>query len=103
MNRQNESTFAVMNQQDTDNELRVALDHFIENVFHNLFRGATTTNPDYKRVYAIVSERKKEKAGKPNRLTDSWIMSTLSKFGGKVNGEDRYQFHQCIVVTILPG
>jgi hypothetical protein len=96
-----------MNQQhtetETDNELRVALDHFIENVFPDLFRGATTTNPDYKRVYAIVSERKKEKAGKPNRLTDSWIMSTLSKFGGTVKGQPRYQFDQMIVVTILPG
>lgn len=95
-----------MNQQytgtETDNELRVALDHFIENVFPNLFRGNTTTNPEYKRVYAIVSERKKEKAGKSNRLTDSWIISTLSKFGGQVNGQPRYQFDQMIVVTILP-
>ncbi len=92
-----------MNQQHTETELRVALDHFIENIFPNLFRGSTTTNPEYKRVYAIVSERKKEKAGKPNRLTDSWIMSMLTKYGGKVNGEPRYQFDQMILVTILPG
>ena len=96
-----------MNQQNTENridaELLHALDHFIEHVFPNLFRGKTTTDPEYKRVYAILSERKKEKAGKPHRLTDSWIMSMLTKYGGTVKGENRYQFHQVIVVTILQG
>lgn len=101
MNQETESTFVLMNQQDTNAELIAALDHFIENDFTDRFRGKTTTDPDYKRVYAIVSERKKHKAGKPNRLTDSWIMSTLDKFGGEVNGEKKYQFHQVIVVTIL--
>ena len=90
-----------MNQRDVTEELIKALDHFIENVFTDRFRGKTTTDPNYKRVYAIVSERKKHKAGKKNRLTDSWIMSLLEKFGGQVMGKNKYQFEKLIVVTIL--
>lgn len=70
-----------------------ALDHFIANVFPNLFTGKTTTDPAYKRIYALVLERKKQLAGKPNRVNDSWIIKTLTAHGGYLpNGEPRYLF-----------
>lgn len=94
-----------MNQAETKETIellyRESLDHFIEKVFPTLFKGEKNTNGDYKRVFAIVSERRKEKAGKPNRLTGSWIESILSTFGGEVGGQKRYQFSHRVTVQIL--
>lgn len=81
--------------QTTDDVVIEALDHFIENVFPILFKGRSTTDPNYKRVYALVSERKKQKAGKPNRLNDDWIIKTLTEFA-----PDKYQFNRVTTVTI---
>lgn len=91
--------FCAMIQQ-VDDSILQALDHFISEVFPNLFKGRSTTDPNYKRVYALVSERKKSKAGKPNRLNDDWIIKTLTEFGGEVDGQPRYNFNRVTTVTI---
>lgn len=84
--------------QTTDAVVTEALDHFISQVFPILFKGRSTTDPNYKRVYALVSERKKEKAGKPNRLNDDWIIKTLTEFA-----PDKYSFNRVTTVTIKQG
>ena len=90
-----------MNQQELqESGARIALDHFIENIFPTLFAGNKKGNGVYKRVFALVSERRKELRGEPSRVTDTWIESTLSEFGGDVNGEPRYHFEHIINVTI---
>jgi len=86
--------------QQIDDSILAALDHFISEIFPSLFQGETTTNPNYKRVYALLSERKKSKAGKPNRLNDDWIIKILSEFGGEVDGHPRYTFNRVMTVTI---
>lgn len=81
--------------QTTDAVVIEALDHFISEIFPILFKGRSTTDPNYKRVYALVSERKKQKAGKVNRLNDDWIIKTLKEFA-----PDRYEFNRVTTVTI---
>lgn len=91
-----------MNQQEIqESAARIALDHFIENVFPTLFTGNKKGNGVYKRVFALVSERRKEKRGEQNRVSDSWIESTLTEFGGTVDGQPRYKFEHIINVSIL--
>ena len=72
-----------------------ALDHFVEHVWPGLFKGRTNTK-DYKRVYALVCDRRKQKAGRPHGVTDSRIVKILTRFGGEVqwNGRacERYAF-----------
>lgn len=86
--------------QHIDDSILEALDHFISEIFPNLFLGKTTTDPNYKRVYALVSERKKSKAGKVNRLNNDWIIKILLEFGGEVDGQPRYNFNRVTTVTI---
>jgi hypothetical protein len=81
--------------QTTDAVVIKALDHFISEIFPILFKGRSTTDPNYKRVYALVSERNKQKSGKPNRLNDDWIIKTLTEFA-----PDKYQFNRVTTVTI---
>ena len=81
--------------QTTDAVVIKALDHFISEIFPILFKGRSTTDPNYKRVYALVSERKKQKAGKVNRLNDDWIIKTLTEFA-----PGRYEFNRVTTVTI---
>jgi len=93
-----------MNQQlakEKNLEVRAALDHFAENIFPKLFEGRTKHNPAYQRVYALVRERRLEIKGEENRVTDSWIISTLQEFGGKVGDKPRYQFDTVTNVRIL--
>jgi hypothetical protein len=79
----------------------VALDQFIADIFPTMFTGATTTNPVYKRIYALVSERKKQLAGKPNRVNDKWIIKTLTAYGGVLDsGQPRYRFESTVVAYI---
>lgn len=82
-----------MNQ--TDEVVIQALDHFISQIFPILFKGRSTTDPNYKRVYALVSERNKQKSGKTNRLNDDWIIKTLTEFA-----PDKYSFNRVTTVTI---
>lgn len=92
-----------MNQTESESNndpIRVALDHFILEVFPNLFKGKSTTDPNYKRVYALISERRKELNGKVNKLNDDWIIKTLTEFGGEVDGQPRYNFNRVTTVTI---
>jgi hypothetical protein len=87
-----------MNQTESESNndpIRVALDHFILEVFPNLFKGKSTTDPNYKRVYALISERRKELNGKVNKLNDDWIIKTLTEFA-----PDKYQFNRVTTVTI---
>jgi hypothetical protein len=87
-----------MNQTESESNLdpiRAALDHFISEVFPNLFKGKSTTDPNYKRVYALISERRKELACKPSKLNDDWIIKTLTEFAA-----DKYQFNRVTTVTI---
>jgi hypothetical protein len=81
--------------QTTDAVVIKALDHFISEIFPILFKGRSTTDPNYKRVYALVSERNKQKSGKPNRLNDDWIIKTLTEFA-----PDKYSFNRVTTVTI---
>ena len=83
-----------------DESVLVALDHFISEVFPFLFKGNTPSDPNYKRIYALVSERRKHKAGKENRLKESWIIKILNEFGGEVDGQPRYTFNRVTTVTI---
>jgi hypothetical protein len=82
-------------------DTRSALDHFIANVWPDLFRGKTRTDPDYKRVQAVVNARKKELSGRRTDLTDQRIMTMLTKYGGQVewNGTPvaRYSFEVTVV------
>lgn len=75
---------------------REALDHFVENVWPTLFVGEKRTSCEYKRAYALVRARRLEKEGKPNRVSDGWIIKTLERFGGRVQMGDswvsRYAF-----------
>lgn len=87
-----------MNQTESESNndpIRVALDHFILEVFPNLFKGKSTIDPNYKRVYALISERRKELNGKANKLNDDWIIKTLTEFA-----PDKYQFNRVTTVTI---
>lgn len=86
--------------QQIDDSILQALDHFISDVFPSLFKGNTTTDPNYKRVYALISERKKSKAGNPSRLSNDWIIKILTEFGGEVDGQPRYTFNRVTTVTI---
>ena len=58
------------------------------------------TDVRYKRVYALVSARRKEVAGKPSKVTDDWIEKILTEFGGEVDGKPRYKFERVVTVTI---
>lgn len=90
-----------MNQQELqESGARIALDHFIENIFPTLFSGNKKGNGVYKRVFALVSERRKELRGEKSRVSDTWIESTLTEFGGAVDGKPRYEFQHIINVTI---
>ena len=90
-----------MNQGETQElESRIALDHFISEVFPTLFKGNKMTDSRYKRVFALVSARRKESAGKPSKVTDAWIEKILTEFGGSVNGHPRYTFERVTRVTI---
>lgn len=80
--------------QATDATVEMALDDFTQNVFPNLFPGKTESKP-YKRVYALISERRKQLAGKKHRLNDDWIIRILSEFA-----PDRYTFNRVTTVTI---
>lgn len=85
--------------QTIDDSILKALDHFISNVFPNLFKG-NTESKEYKRVFGLVAERRKMLAGKGHKLTEKWIISILGKFGGKINGKPRYTFKRVTTVTI---
>lgn len=93
--------FCAMNQSESESNLdpiRAALDHFISDVFPTLFKGKSTTDPNYKRVYALISERRKELACKPSKLNDDWIIRLLTEFA-----PDKYQFNRVTTVTINTG
>lgn len=94
----------MMNHEETqESQTRIALDHFISHVFPTLFVGNKMKDPRYKRVFALVSARRKERTGQPSPVpvTDAWIEKILTEFGGTVGGQPRYSFNHVVTVTIM--
>lgn len=88
---------------------REALDHFIDNVWPTLFVGEKRTSSEYKRAYALVRARRLEKEGKPSRakVSESWIVKTLERLGGRVQVGDswvaRYAFETEVTCFVRQG